>query len=156
MASDAFHLTAPHDQGRGCAEALRLALADAGLGPEDVDYVNAHGTGTVLNDLSEVRALKHALGEHAHRVPVSSTKTSTGHLIGAAGVVETAATVEALNRRTAPPTLSLEVPDPELDLDFVAAGPRPLEVPLDRPAVALKCSAGFGGHNVVLCLEGAA
>jgi 3-oxoacyl-[acyl-carrier-protein] synthase II len=153
--SDAFHLTAPEPEGRHAADAIVAALADAGLTAADVDYVNAHGTSTPLNDASETNAIKLALGEHAAKVPVSSTKSVTGHLLGAAGAVEAIATVLALRERMIPPTVGLDEPDPELDLDYVPNTPRPLEQRNGAP-IALSNSFGFGGHNVVLCLEGAA
>jgi 3-oxoacyl-[acyl-carrier-protein] synthase II len=153
--SDAHHLTAPDPEGTGAANAIRVALADAGLTPDDVDYVNAHGTSTPLNDRSETNALKAALGDRAHTIPVSSTKSAIGHLLGAAGAVEAAATVLALRDRVAPPTLGYEEPDEGLDLDYVAGGARPLEASGDRPPVALSNSFGFGGHNAVLCLGAA-
>ena len=154
--SDAFHLTAPEPEGRHAAEAIRLALADAGATAEQVDYINAHGTSTPLNDASETTAIKLAFGEDAARAtPVSSTKSSIGHLLGAAGAVEAIATVLAMRERTLPPTVGLERPDPALDLDFVPLTARPLAPRAERP-LALSNSFGFGGHNVVLCLEGAA
>jgi 3-oxoacyl-[acyl-carrier-protein] synthase II len=149
---DAFHMTAPEVEGRVQARAICAALEDAGLGPGDVDYVNAHGTSTPLNDRIETLALKRALGDHAHEVPVSSTKSAIGHLLGAAGAVEAVATTLALDARVAPPTLGLEEPDPELDLDYVPGRARPLDAEGHRP-VALSNSFGFGGHNAVLCLE---
>src|SRR5690606_4276642 len=106
---------------------IELALAEAGVGPEQVDYVNAHGTSTPLNDRSETDAIKLAFGEHAHRVPVSSTKSAVGHLLGAAGAVEAIATVEALRRGIAPPTLNYEEPEEGLDLDYVPNEARPIE-----------------------------
>jgi 3-oxoacyl-[acyl-carrier-protein] synthase II len=150
--SDAHHLTAPEPQGRGAADAIWRALKDAELTPEDIDYVNAHGTSTPLNDRAETIALKSALGEHAMRVPVSSTKSATGHLLGAAGSVEAVATVLALRERVAPPTLGYEEPDEGMDLDYVAGGAKPLSGPESEPAVGLSNSFGFGGHNAVLCL----
>ncbi|HEU4703434.1 MAG TPA: beta-ketoacyl-ACP synthase II [Conexibacter sp.] len=154
--SDAYHLTATEPDGTYAAAALEAALADAGLAPEQVDYVNAHGTSTELNDSSETKAIKRVFGEElARTVPISSTKSSIGHLLGAAGAVEAIATLLALRERTLPPTLGLEQPDPELDLDFVPLSARPLEPKAQRP-VALSNSFGFGGHNVVLCLEGVA
>jgi 3-oxoacyl-[acyl-carrier-protein] synthase II len=153
--SDAFHLTAPEPEGRYAAEAIRLALADAGAEAAQIDYVNAHGTSTPLNDASETTAIKLALGGHAGAVPVSSLKSSIGHLLGAAGAVEAIATVGALRKRTLPPTVGLEQPDPALDLDFVPLTARPFEPRGERP-LALSNSFGFGGHNVVLCLEGTA
>jgi 3-oxoacyl-[acyl-carrier-protein] synthase II len=153
--SDAHHLTAPDPEGAGAANAIRVALADAGLTPDDVDYVNAHGTSTPLNDRAETNALKAALGDRAHAVPVSSTKSAIGHLLGAAGAVEAAATVLALRDRVAPPTLGYEQPDDGLDLDYVGDGARPLDATGDRAPVALSNSFGFGGHNAVLCLGAA-
>ena len=154
--SDAYHLTAPDPAGTSAAAAMRAALDDAGLEPDDVDYVNAHGTSTPLNDRSETVALKAALGPRASTVPVSSTKSAIGHLLGAAGAVEAVATLLALRDRVAPPTLGLEEPDPELDLDYVPGAARPLASRNGRPAVGLSNSFGFGGHNAVLCLGAAA
>jgi 3-oxoacyl-[acyl-carrier-protein] synthase II len=154
---DAFHLTAPEPRGRQAARAIQLALADAGLTPEDVDYVNAHGTGTELNDLSETQALKAAFGDHAYSVPVSSTKSVIGHLCGGAGGAEAVATVLSLERRIVGPTVNYEVPDEQLDLDYVGDGPRPLRARRpDFGAVAISNSFGFGGHNAVLCFKTAA
>jgi 3-oxoacyl-[acyl-carrier-protein] synthase II len=154
--SDAHHLTAPEPSGRDAARAIELALADAGLAPEDLDYVNAHGTSTPLNDRSETEALKAALGSEAHRIPVSSTKSAIGHLLGAAGAVEAVATIESLRRGLAPPTVGWEERDPELDLDYVPGEARALEhrgngVGPER-LTGLSNSFGFGGHNAVLCL----
>jgi len=168
--ADAHHLTAPEPTGRPAATAITRALRDAGLTPEDIDYINAHGTSTPLNDRSETEAIKLALGERAYDVPVSSTKSAIGHLLGAAGAVEAIATVFALSERVAPPTLNYEEADPELDLDYVPDGPRPMVVNgnghIDSAgrtdeasglaargrAIALSNSFGFGGHNAVLCL----
>ena len=156
--SDAHHLTAPEPSGRDAARAIELALADAGIRPEDVDYVNAHGTSTPLNDRSETEALKQALGERAHEIPISSTKSVIGHLLGAAGAVEAVATLAALRRDVAPPTVGWEERDPELDLDYVPAEPRALERAENgagpEPLRAISNSFGFGGHNAVLCLSG--
>jgi 3-oxoacyl-[acyl-carrier-protein] synthase II len=152
--SDAHHLTAPREDGAAAAQAMRLALRDAGRGPHEVDYVNAHGTSTPLNDRAETAAIVEALGEHAAAVPVSSTKSAIGHLLGAAGAVEAVATVLALRDRVAPPTLGWAERETGMDLDYVPEGPRPLRVPRGRPPVALSNSFGFGGHNAVLCLEG--
>jgi 3-oxoacyl-[acyl-carrier-protein] synthase II len=155
--SDAHHLTAPEPTGTPAARAISFALADAGLGPEDLSYVNAHGTSTQLNDAAETAALKRALGEEqARRVPISSTKSAIGHLLGAAGAVEAVATVETLLTRVIPPTLGYEVPDPELDLDYVPGEARPLLPVNGGPPVALSNSFAFGGHNVALVLQGAA
>ncbi len=156
--SDAHHLTAPEPSGRDAARAIAGALADAGLSAVDVDYVNAHGTSTPLNDASETAAIKAALGEAAADIPVSSTKSVIGHLLGAAGAVEAIATVEALRRGIAPPTVGWEERDPELDLDYVPDQPRELERRQNgagpEPLVALSNSFGFGGHNAVLCISG--
>jgi 3-oxoacyl-[acyl-carrier-protein] synthase II len=154
--SDAFHLTAPEPEGTHAAGAIRAALADAGVTPAEVDYVNAHGTSTPLNDAAETAAIKLALGEEeARRIPVSSTKSATGHLLGAAGAVEAIATVLALREGMLPPTVGLDEPDPELDLDYVPRTARPFASRNGAP-IALSNSFGFGGHNVVLCLEVAA
>jgi len=154
--SDAHHLTAPDPEGSGAAAALRGALRDAGLQAGDVDYVNAHGTSTPLNDRSETNALKAALGDHAYKIPVSSTKSAIGHLLGAAGAVEAVATILALRDRVAPPTIGYEEPDEGLDLDYVPGSARPLELSNGRPPIALSDSFGFGGHNAVLCLQAGA
>jgi 3-oxoacyl-[acyl-carrier-protein] synthase II len=152
---DAHHITAPHAEGRGGARAMQVALRDAGLDADAVDYVNAHGTSTQLNDRAETRALKAVFGERAGRVPVSSTKSAIGHLLGAAGAVEAVATVLALRDRIAPPTIGWEEADEELDLDYVPGTARPLELSNGRPPVALSNSFGFGGHNATLCVEAA-
>jgi 3-oxoacyl-[acyl-carrier-protein] synthase II len=154
--SDAHHITAPEPSGREAARAIELALDDAGLAPGDVDYVNAHGTSTPLNDRSETEALKAALGDDAGRVPVSSTKSAIGHLLGAAGAVEAVATIGTLAAGVAGPTLGYYEPDEGLDLDYVPNDARKLERRGNgngpRPLVALSDSFGFGGHNAVLCL----
>ena len=155
--ADAYHLTAPQPDGAPAARAIELALADAGVTPDEVAYVNAHGTSTQLNDSAETAALKRALGEaRAKQIPVSSTKSSIGHLLGAAGAVEAVATIEALDSRVIPPTLGYEVPDPELDLDYVPGEARPLISANGGPPVAISNSFAFGGHNVSLILQGAA
>ena len=148
--ADAFHLTAPQPGGSGSARAIERALEEGGVPAADVSYVNAHGTSTPLNDRSETEALKSALGERAGSVPVSSTKSAIGHLLGAAGAVEAIATLLALRARVAPPTLGYEQPDEGLDLDYVPDGAKPIE-----GAVGISNSFGFGGHNAVLCLEAA-
>jgi 3-oxoacyl-[acyl-carrier-protein] synthase II len=153
--ADAFHLTAPDKTGGGPSRAMKGAMVDAGITPEDVVYINAHGTSTKLNDAAETAALKIALGEErAHQIPISSLKSSIGHLLGAAGAVEAVATVLALRDRIAPPTLGLEHPDEGLDLDYVPGSAKPLDLDGQR-AIALSSSFGFGGHNAVLCLEAA-
>jgi 3-oxoacyl-[acyl-carrier-protein] synthase II len=159
--SDAHHLTAPDPTGASAALAITRALDSAGIGVDELDYVNAHGTSTPLNDRSETEALKLALGAYADTIPVSSTKSAIGHLLGAAGAVEAIATVLALADRVAPPTLNYEEQDEGLDLDYVPDGPRPLATrsanghgPGGRAATAISNSFGFGGHNAVLCLGG--
>jgi 3-oxoacyl-[acyl-carrier-protein] synthase II len=153
--SDAHHLTAPREDGEGQAAAMLTALADAGAETTEIDYVNAHGTSTPLNDRVETRAIKLALGAHARKIPVSSTKSAIGHLLGAAGAVEAIATLLALRDRLAPPTLGLSEPEEGLDLDYVPGAARSLEIPAGRLPLALSNSFGFGGHNATLCLEGA-
>ena len=154
--SDAFHLTAPEPDGGPASRAIELALADAGATSADVDYVNAHGTSTQLNDAAETRALKRALREDAKRVPISSTKSAIGHLLGAAGAVEAVATVRTLQTGVIAPTLGYEVPDPELDLDYVPGEARPLLTSNGHPPLAISNSFAFGGHNVALAIRGAA
>jgi 3-oxoacyl-[acyl-carrier-protein] synthase II len=124
--------------------------------PDGLDYINAHGTSTQLNDAAETAAIKRALGdERAKKIPVSSTKSAIGHLLGAAGAVEAVATIETLTARLIPPTLGYEVPDPELDLDYVPGRARELALDNGRPPVALSNSFAFGGHNVSLVFKGA-
>jgi 3-oxoacyl-[acyl-carrier-protein] synthase II len=152
--ADAYHLTAPDKTGGGPSRAMLQALRDAGITPEDVVYVNAHGTSTPLNDAAETAALKTALGDHVYKIPVSSLKSSIGHLLGAAGAVEAVATLLALRDRIAPPTLGLENPGEGLDLDYVPGSAKPLNID-GKPAIAISSSFGFGGHNAVVCLEAA-
>ena len=142
---DAYHLTAPDPQGEGAARAMREALRDAGMAPEGIDYINAHGTSTQVNDPIETLAIKTAFGEHARRLAVSSTKGMTGHCIGAAGGLEAIATVLAIRDQFLPATLNLDVPDPACDLDYVPRVGRP-----GRVRAALSNSLGFGGHNGVV------
>lgn len=146
--ADAHHITSPHPEGDGAMRAIRDALASAGEPPEAVDYISAHGTGTQLNDVIETKALKRALGEHAYRVPVSSTKSMTGHMMGATGGLETIFCVQAIREGVVPPTINYETPDPECDLDYVPNEPR--EVPV---RVALNNAFGFGGHNAVIVVR---
>ncbi len=150
--ADAHHLTAPDPSGGGASRAIELALADAEIEPDGVDWVNAHGTSTKLNDASETKALKSALGERANQIPVSSLKSAIGHTLGAAGAVEAAATVLALRRGVAPPTVGWEERDESCDLDYVPGDARTLESS-EGPLRAISNSFGFGGHNAVLCLE---
>ncbi len=144
---DAYHITAPHSEGVGAVEAMSRALRQAGLPPDAVDYVNAHGTSTPLNDSSETRALKRLMGAHAYRVPTSSTKSMTGHLLGAAGAVEVAICFLILQQGLIPPTINYQDPDPDCDLDYVPNAARRAEV-----RVAMSPSFGFGGHNSVLVM----
>ena len=143
--SDAYHITAPPEDGAGVAAAIKLALRSASLRPEDVDYVNAHGTSTPLNDRVETLALKTALGARAYQIPVSSTKSMIGHLLGAAGAVELVVTVLSLQHGFVHATINLEEPDPECDLDYVPNVGRPAKM-----RVALSNSLAFGGHNACL------
>jgi 3-oxoacyl-[acyl-carrier-protein] synthase II len=152
VTADAYHLTAPQPEGEAAAKAIQFALANAGITAVDVDYVNAHGTSTPLNDAAETKAIKAALGERAADIPVSSTKSVIGHLLGAAGAVEAIATVEALRRRIAPPTVGYGEPEEGLDLDYVEGSAKPI-VNGDGPVVAISNSFGFGGHNAVLVLS---
>jgi 3-oxoacyl-[acyl-carrier-protein] synthase II len=147
--NDAYHISAPVEDGSGAARAMRRTLEKGGIRPDEVDYINAHGTGTPLNDVSETRAIKLVFGADAARIPVSSTKSMHGHLMGAAGGVEAAITVLAMERRVLPPTINYEVPDPECDLDCVPNEPRPV----DRIRVALSNSFGFGGHNACVAFR---
>lgn len=146
--ADAFHLTQPDPEGDGAARAMTAALDDARVHPQDVDYVNAHGTSTPYNDRVETLALKRALGTESKRIPVTSTKSQTGHLLGAAGAVEAAATALILRHGVIPKTINLDEPDPECDLDYVADEPRE-----QRVDVALSNSFGFGGQNACLVLR---
>lgn len=146
--SDATHITAPDEEGRGAAEAMRLALLSAGLRPDEVDYINAHGTSTPLNDKTETRAIRTIFGEHADRLVVNSTKSMIGHLMGAAGAVEAIATIKALETGIVHPTINYEHPDPECDLDYV-----PNQARRTNPRVALSNSFGFGGHNACVAFR---
>lgn len=143
--SDAYHVTAPLETGEGAAKAIELALKDAGLRPQDLDYINAHGTSTPLNDKSETLAIKRALGEQAYEIPISSTKSVTGHLMGAAGAVEAVFTIMAINRDFIPPTVNLDNQDPECDLNYTPLVGVPHEI-----NIAMSNSFGFGGHNAVV------
>ena len=154
--TDAHHLTAPEPTGGPASRAIELALRDAGVDASQIDYINAHGTSTQLNDAAETAAIKRALGAEAKRIPVSSTKSSIGHTLGAAGAVEAVATFRTLITGVIAPTLGYEVPDPELDLDYVPGEARPLVTGNGHPPLALSNSFAFGGHNVALALRGAA
>jgi 3-oxoacyl-[acyl-carrier-protein] synthase II len=144
---DGHHITAPLPDGDGAARTMKLALADAGLSPEQIDYINAHGTGTELNDVAESSAIRAVFGEHAPKVPVSSTKSCIGHLLGASGAVELIVCVKAINESAVPPTINLENPDPKCgpEMDFV-----PLQARQTKVTAALSNSFGFGGHNACL------
>ncbi len=146
--TDAFHITAPPDDGSGAARAIRKALADGGVRPEEVDYVSAHGTATPLNDAAETKAIKTALGEHAYRTAVSSTKSMTGHIMGATGAIESVFCALAIRDQILPPTINYTTPDPACDLDYVPNVARP-----GRVRVCLNNAFGFGGHNAVLVIR---
>lgn len=146
--ADAFHISAPSEEGIGAAKAIQRALRKAGLPPEDIDYIHAHGTGTRLNDRLETLAIKRAFGEQAYRVPISSTKSMTGHMMGAAGAMGAAVAVMAIRENKVPPTINLHTPDAECDLDYVPNQAR--DVPVQ---IALANAFGFGGHNAVLVLQ---
>jgi 3-oxoacyl-[acyl-carrier-protein] synthase II len=145
--ADAFHITQPEPQGAGAVIAMQMALTDAGEDAEAVDYINAHGTSTQLNDAAETRAIKKALGDHAYRAAISSTKSMTGHMVGAAGAAEAAAAALAVHHGVIPPTTNYETPDPECDLDYVPNEARKADVRL-----ALSNAFGFGGQNAVLAI----
>jgi 3-oxoacyl-[acyl-carrier-protein] synthase II len=149
MSADAYHITLPRPGGTGAARAMKAAMADAGIGPAEVSYINAHGTSTEANDATETAAIKLAMGDEAYRVPISSTKSMTGHVLGGAGAVEAVASILALERNLIPPTINLETPDPECDLDYVPNEPREFS-----GDYAMSNSFGFGGHNVTLVFGG--
>jgi 3-oxoacyl-[acyl-carrier-protein] synthase II len=148
MTSDAFHMTTPAENGEGAARAMELALKDAGLAPTDVDYINAHGTSTPYNDKFETMAIKTVFKDYAKKVAISSTKSTTGHLLGAAGGIEYVACVMALQEGVLPPTINQETPDPDCDLDYIPNQKRRAAV-----NVCLSNSLGFGGHNVTLIVR---
>jgi 3-oxoacyl-[acyl-carrier-protein] synthase II len=142
MSADAFHVTAPPPDGEGAYRVMRNSMRDAGIAPEDVDYINAHGTSTESGDKAETMAIKRAFGDHAYKLAVSSTKSMTGHLLGGAGGLEAGITVLAIRDQIAPPTINLENPDPACDLDYVPNQARPMRIDY-----ALSNSFGFGGTN---------
>jgi len=148
LTCDAYHMTAPVPDGRGATRAIELAIKDAGLTPAEISYINAHGTSTGANDPTETKAIKKALGESAYQIPVSSTKSMTGHLLGGSGGIEAVATVMAIANDRIPPTLNLDNPDPDCDLDYV-----PYESRQQIVNAALSNSFGFGGHNVTLAFR---
>ncbi|NJK54561.1 MAG: beta-ketoacyl-ACP synthase II [Pleurocapsa sp. SU_5_0] len=148
MTCDAYHMTSPVPGGQGAAKAIELALTDGDLSPNQVDYINAHGTSTQANDSNETKAIKKALGARANQIAVSSTKSMTGHLLGGSGGIEAVATVMAIANNRVPPTINLKNPDPDCDLDYVPNSSREQQV-----NVALSNSFGFGGHNVTLAFK---
>jgi len=146
--ADAFHVTAPHEGGLGGAGAIRQALASAGANPDDVGYISAHGTATELNDLSETKAIKVAFGDLAYKIPISSTKSMTGHMMGATGAMEAIFCVQAVREGILPPTIHYETPDPDCDLDYIPNTAREQKIDL-----AISNAFGFGGHNAVLSVR---
>ncbi len=145
--SDAYHVTAPMETGEGAAKAMLFAMRDAGITAKEIDYINAHGTGTPLNDKSETLAIKKALGEHAYEIPISSTKSVTGHLLGAAAAVEAVFSVMAIREGFIPPTINLDTPDPDCDLNYTP------HVGVKREVnIVMSNAFGFGGHNAVLIM----
>ena len=145
---DAYHITSPSPDGQAAAKAMSLAIEEAGLAPADIDYINAHGTSTPLNDKYETTAIKIAFGEAANKVAISSTKSMTGHLLGAAGAVESIACAYALRDGIIPPTIGFQQADEECDLDYVTEGARKADL-----KAAISNSLGFGGHNATLCFK---
>jgi len=145
---DAFHITSPNPEGIGAANAITTAMRHAGINPEDIDYINAHGTSTSLNDKYETKAIKRALGEAAKTVSISSTKGTTGHGLGAAGGLESIACLKAIQNGLIPPTINYETPDPECDLDYTPNKAKEKDVKL-----ALNVNLGFGGHNGALLFK---
>ncbi|MDD5426266.1 MAG: beta-ketoacyl-ACP synthase II [candidate division Zixibacteria bacterium] len=148
MTGDAYHMTAPHPDGYGARKAMEFALRDAGLAAERVDYINTHGTATDLGDISETRAIKAVLGQHAYRIACNSTKSMVGHMLGAAGAIEMVITLKSIEQGIVHPTINLEEPDPECDLDYVPGQSRKHDI-----NYALSNSFGFGGHNVTLVIK---
>lgn len=146
--ADAYHVTAPHEKGEGGAAAIRMAMNSARANDDEVGYINAHGTATPLNDQAETRAIKAAFGDRAYKIPVSSTKSMTGHMMGATGALEVIFCVQALNEGVLPPTIHYETPDPECDLDYIPNTAREANISL-----ALSNAFGFGGHNAVLAIR---
>jgi 3-oxoacyl-(acyl-carrier-protein) synthase len=146
--NDAYHISAPAENGAGAAKCMQQALDHAKLAPTDIGYINAHGTSTALNDKGETAAIKTVFGEQAYKIPVSSTKSMTGHLLGGAGALEALFCVKALTQGMLPPTINYETPDPECDLDYVPNQARPA-----HPAHVMSNSFGFGGHNATIILS---
>jgi 3-oxoacyl-[acyl-carrier-protein] synthase II len=148
LSGDAYHITSPAPEGEGAARAIKMALRAAGIKPEDIDYINAHGTSTIPNDKLETAAIKSVFGEHAYKMAISSTKSMTGHLLGAAGAVEAIISAKAIETQIAPPTTNYTTPDPECDLDYVPNTPRKMPI-----KTVLSNSFGFGGHNATVILR---
>jgi len=148
LTADAYHITAPAPEGEGAARSMKEALRDANVEPQVVDYINAHGTSTELNDVNETKAIKSVFGEHAYKLAISSTKSMTGHLLGAAGAVEAIITVLAIVNSTIPPTINLDEPDPECDLNYTPKLAVKKEI-----KYALSNTFGFGGHNATIMFK---
>ncbi|ACF14020.1 3-oxoacyl-(acyl-carrier-protein) synthase 2 [Chloroherpeton thalassium ATCC 35110] len=148
FSADAHHLTAPHPEGKGATVAMKMAMNDAGISPEEIDYVNTHGTSTPLGDLAEVKAIKSLFGQHASKINISSTKSMVGHLLGAAGAVESVACLLAIENQTVPPTINIDNLDPEIDVDVTPNQPKKREV-----NYVLNNGFGFGGHNATLIFK---
>ena len=144
MTADAHHITAPHPDGHGATQVMKLALADAGLTPEDVDYINVHGTSTPLGDVAELKAIKSIFGDHAYKLNISATKSMTGHLLGGAGAIESLACIDAMVNGIVPPTINFKVEDPEIDYKLNLTLNKAQERNVD---VTLNNTFGFGGHN---------
>ena len=145
---DAYHITSPREDGSGAAKAMELAMEEAGVAPGEVDYINAHGTSTSMNDRTETMAVKEAFGDHAKDIAINSTKSMTGHLLGAAGGVEAVVTAMSIKNSKVHMTLGYKTPDPECDLDYVTEGARDMKI-----TGALSNSLGFGGHNGCICMR---
>ena len=150
MTADAFHVTAPHPDGLGASNVMKLAVNDAGALPEDIDYINVHGTATTLGDISEIKAIVSVFGEHAYKLNISATKSMTGHLLGAAGAVEAIATIMSVKNDIVPPTINFKVPDPEIDqnLNLTLNTAQKREVRL-----GISNTFGFGGHNASVVIK---
>ena len=148
--ADAYHMTAPNPEGEGAAKAMKLAIDDAGIKPEEIDYINVHGTSTPLGDIAEPKAIKHVFGEHAYQLSISSTKSMTGHLLGAAGAIEAIASIKAINESIIPPTINQFELDAEIDekLDFTFNKAKKRDI-----TYALSNTFGFGGHNATLIFK---
>ena len=148
LSGDGYHMAAPPEDGDGAVRSMQMALDDAGFAPADIDYINAHGTSTPLNDVVETRAIKTVFGEHAQKLAISSTKSMTGHMLGGAGGIESVFTALAIHNETVPPTINLENPDPGCDLDYVPNVKREMKI-----RAAMSNSFGFGGTNAVLIMK---